>query len=326
MTSSLYFTGTTSSYLSIPNDTKLQFGTGDFTIQWFQYLISDTSAPRIFQQGNYQDPNNGNTNDIKIGVSLEGSNASNRIFYFWNPSFNSAATINPSTFLNKWTHFAISRKNNKTRFFINGVLVYSISSDNTNFNYSGSIPLCIGNESVPTTAGIYGGYIYGFCWIKGESLYFSDSSFTVPSTLPTGNPNAVLILTGSGFSGSLGNTVVNHSVSTVNIIPPSIGTTVSIPMIITSQTNKIIESQKRKKYTTTDTSHSSRVLAVKTNTNNTLNAINSLTAATIATASANNPIFNTKNATEKKSATTAIRRVRAGGSTVPSKVTKAYLI
>jgi hypothetical protein len=91
--------------------------------------------------------------------------------------------------------------------------------------------------------------------------------------------------------------------------------------------NKILESQKRKQYaSTSDTSNSARILALKTNTKNTIDANDAVTETAIRKAAPNNPIFYKKNAVEKKSATTAIRHVRAGGSIVPPKVTKAYLI
>jgi len=46
--SSLSFAGNTSSYISIPNDTALNFETQDFTVEWFQYQTDTNSFPRIF--------------------------------------------------------------------------------------------------------------------------------------------------------------------------------------------------------------------------------------------------------------------------------------
>ena len=37
MTSSLYFIGDATSYLKIPATSEFDFGTGDFTIEWYQY-------------------------------------------------------------------------------------------------------------------------------------------------------------------------------------------------------------------------------------------------------------------------------------------------
>ena len=67
---SLSFAGTVSSYLRIPNNNGFDFGTGDFTIEWYQYQTDSNAFPRIFQVGNYP-----NTN---IGVSIESGT-----FIFW---------------------------------------------------------------------------------------------------------------------------------------------------------------------------------------------------------------------------------------------------
>jgi hypothetical protein len=64
--SSLSFLGNATSYLKIPNTDGFNFGTGDFTIEWYQYQTDTNSFPRIFQVGNY-------TTGISIGVSTEGS-------------------------------------------------------------------------------------------------------------------------------------------------------------------------------------------------------------------------------------------------------------
>lgn len=71
---SLLFDGTASSNLSVPNDPDFRNGTGDFTIEWFQYATTvGNSYPRIFSIGSYP---------ASIAVSQEGSDAS-RTFYAW---------------------------------------------------------------------------------------------------------------------------------------------------------------------------------------------------------------------------------------------------
>lgn len=54
--SSLSFLGNATSYLRIPNTDDFDFGTGDFTIEWYQYQTDSNSFPRIFQVGNYVTP------------------------------------------------------------------------------------------------------------------------------------------------------------------------------------------------------------------------------------------------------------------------------
>ena len=49
--SSLSFLGNATSYLRIPNSPELNFGTGDFTIEWYQYQRDSYLYPRVFQIG-----------------------------------------------------------------------------------------------------------------------------------------------------------------------------------------------------------------------------------------------------------------------------------
>lgn len=44
---SMLFPGTSGSYLSVPNDIDFRFRTGQFTIEWFQYMTSQTANPRV---------------------------------------------------------------------------------------------------------------------------------------------------------------------------------------------------------------------------------------------------------------------------------------
>lgn len=197
--SSLSFLGNATSYLRIPNTNDFDFGTGDFTIEWYQYQRDSNPFPRIFQVGTY-------TSDICIGVSIEGGT-----FYYWsNDSPNAIVTIAPSRYKNKWVHFAISRSSGITTIFMNGM---SIGSINDTYNYNGVNDLIIGNESTPTNDSAFGGYITYFSWVKGAALY--TNNFTVSNDYPTLTDDYVLLLKADSFDGTLGNTVINNNVSTV---------------------------------------------------------------------------------------------------------------
>jgi hypothetical protein len=203
--SSLAFNGNSSSYLRIPNTDDFDFGTGDFTIEWYQYQTDNNSFPRIFQVGNY---NTGTS----IGVSIEGGN-----FYYWaNSSLNFVKTLTSSSYKNKWVHFAICRSSGVTKVYMNGVSIFSMNDTN---NFNGVNDLVIANESTPSNSAAFGGYITYFSWVKGVALY--TSNFSVSNDYPTLTSNYVLLLTASNFSGTLGNSVVNNNVSTTQNVPPN---------------------------------------------------------------------------------------------------------
>jgi hypothetical protein len=205
--SSLSFIGDETSYLRIPNTNDFNFGTGDFTIEWYQYQTDENSFPRIFQIGTYD-------NDTSsIGVSIEGGT-----FYYWtNNSANSVKNLEESEYKNQWVHFAISRSNASTQVFMNGISIYTMEVDNNDFNSEED--LVIANESTPSTEAAFGGYITYFSWVKGVALY--TSNFTVSNNYPTLTNDYVLLLKATSFDGTLGNTVDNQNVSTVENVPPN---------------------------------------------------------------------------------------------------------
>ena len=215
--SSLSFIGDYTSYLRIPNTLEMNFGTGDFTIEWYQYQTDSNQFPRIFQIGAYNEV-------TTIGVSIEGGS-----FYFWsNGSANNATYLDSSVYKNQWVHFAISRASGIIQVFVNGISVFSMA-DGT--NYSSSNDLVIGNEtsvinvepSNPTQVGnanqtAFGGILSYFSWVKGVALYTSD--FTVPTDFPTVTSDYLLLLTESSFDGTLGSTTINNLVTSSSNVPP----------------------------------------------------------------------------------------------------------
>ena len=96
---SLRFTAATSSGITIPNDVDFRFGTGDFTVEWFQYQLTGSGTnQRIFSIGSYS--------TASIAISQEGTDIS-KTFYAWIPG---ATAISSSLNLtNTWIHFAAVR-------------------------------------------------------------------------------------------------------------------------------------------------------------------------------------------------------------------------
>lgn len=195
---SLYFAGTTVSYLSIPNFAGLQFGTGDFTIEFWVYQQTGISFPRFFSMGTYP--------SATIAISIEGGN-----FYFWaGGGANNFGSVNLTT---GWNHVAISRQTLSTRVFINGTILGSALTITTNFNDTTN-SLTIGSESAKAANSMYKGYMTNFRWIKGTALYTANFPRpTAPLTAVSGTQ--ILLLASSSTSAtvdssSLANTVTNN--------------------------------------------------------------------------------------------------------------------
>ena len=116
---SISFNG--SNYLSAnATNSKFNFGTGDFTIEWWQKYSSSTSggAPRVFSFGCY--PSQKFQASIEGGVLYLGIN-DNWVLY---PSL--------SNYVDKWSHIAIVRSGSTLRIYQNG-------SELTNTSYATAI-------------------------------------------------------------------------------------------------------------------------------------------------------------------------------------------
>jgi len=209
---SLLFAGTATSNLSIANDIDFQNGTGDFTIEWFQYsTTTGNSFPRIFSIGSYSGQS--------IAVSQEGSDSS-RTFYAWISSARSMES--GQNYSNTWIHFAVCRSGTNLKVFKNGTQIGTTQINSTNFNDTTNA-LRIGNETSASLGAAFKGYITNFRWTKGAALY--TANFTRPSAplTATANTSLLLLATTSGSaatdSSGKGKTVTNNSVTWSSLTP-----------------------------------------------------------------------------------------------------------
>ena len=88
----------------------------------------------------------------------------------------------------QWVHIAASKNSGTTRYFVNGKLVYTYST-NLNLGADNNGDISIG--SINTTAFDWDGHISNFRIIKGTGLY--TSSFTPPTEPLTNVTNTKLL-------------------------------------------------------------------------------------------------------------------------------------
>jgi len=158
-------TGSTTSYLSVAGQVGYAMGTGDFTVEWFQYETDANSFPRIFWYGSTP----------SLGMSLEGS------YYFW-PGPTALGT--KGTITNAWHHFALVRISSKLYFYKDGTLVSTVGgvANTTNITDSAST-FVIGAKIGGTAAEQFAGYITNFRIVKGLGVY--TGNFTTPTSVLT---------------------------------------------------------------------------------------------------------------------------------------------
>ncbi len=156
------------------DQTAFAFGTGDFTWECWIY------------------PLQGGNNRI-IGFATTAGTLQAQLYV-------SGTTLNyvqggstpyqqtySQTFLNQWSHIAVSRVSGTSRVFVNGVQLGASFADTINYAAS---RFTMGTN--PTTQTVYySGYITGVKIVKGTGLY--TANFTCPTALPTAT-NAELLL------------------------------------------------------------------------------------------------------------------------------------
>jgi hypothetical protein len=162
-----YFDGT-GDYLSVPPNSNLALGTGDFTVEWWYYptdsgttrylldIYDNNSSGRFLVQQN---------TDMSIG--FYGSSAATR----------TVSTAN-ALVKNIWNHIAICRNSGTTRIFSNGVQVNTNYSDSGNYTFTSTF-LYFGTQNASGTQNTLG-YCVDFRIIKGTGLY--TTTFTPPTT------------------------------------------------------------------------------------------------------------------------------------------------
>lgn len=166
-TGSIYFDGS-SGYLSLPLNNNFNFGSGDFTLEFWMYSSGVNTA------GICSFPHNGSN----YGSVLVYGSGSNTLAFYSSSSGSSwdvsgGATIGTIT-LNAWNHVAICRQGSSIRLFVNGTLGNTVT-------YSGAFTGTYVNNVIGKTVsnGYYSGYIDDFRITKGFARY--TANFTPPT-------------------------------------------------------------------------------------------------------------------------------------------------
>lgn len=141
----LQFYGNTQSYVQYDNNGEFNLGTGDFTIEWWQYETDTNGAPRPWSFGQYP--------SAQLAVSFEGS----AILWGGGGVLTSFALAQPVQ--NTRNHFAWVRSQGFTTLWQNGQQLGGVEDTN---NYNPSVPLTIGSEGAQDSISCFAGTITNF--------------------------------------------------------------------------------------------------------------------------------------------------------------------
>jgi len=188
-----------SSYLSTPYNSQFDFGTGDFTVEWWWYLnatFSGMEGPGIGQKAS--DGGNGwiiyrnhSINTDKITIRLSSANN------------DYSATVVPT--VGQWQHWAVSRSGTTLQWYCNGVACGTYTGATGNASAGSSAPMYIGYaQTWSYTTG--SSYLSNIRVTKGTALYTGTSAFTPPTTQLTSAAGTTLLT--AQYNGSPTNSMI----------------------------------------------------------------------------------------------------------------------
>ena len=170
---SVYLDGT-GDYLTVPNNTNLQFGTGDFTVEcWIFATVVGAAQKGIIAKGT-------NTTgwELRIGGAVSGG----LDFSYTSTGVTSATVVT----INSWHHVALTRSGTSVKAFLDGVVVGSAT---TATDFSQTDDLKIGESRAGSQ--LFSGYISNVRILKGTALY--TSAFLPPQSPLTAITNTQLL-------------------------------------------------------------------------------------------------------------------------------------
>lgn len=190
-----YFDGS-GDYLATPSVSAFNFGSSDFTVEfWYYYAGTPQAAARLFQTRSgdvyaglsITHKFTNRDTSLAFGASMNGSS--------W--AYNSGETSTISVTSGAWTHVAVVRSGTVLYCYINGVQNTVFSSFTGSLYYSSSDTVVIGGQG--GTSRSINGYIDDFRVTKGLARY--TANFTPPTKAYPNlyNPNTTLPVSGAAL-------------------------------------------------------------------------------------------------------------------------------
>lgn len=188
-----YFKGSPD-YLSSSTGTALNFGTGDFTVEFWSYWSTHAAYAGMVSTsggiiGQFQVIFNASANSLRLDIG--GTQ--------WTPS--------PTLTANAWTHIAVVRSGTTVTLYFNGVSV----ATTTNGNSVNASNLRVGADK--DTSNYYAGYISNLRTVTGTAVY--TANFTPPTAPLTAITNTSMLLN-TVNAGIFDNAMMNNLVTVGN--------------------------------------------------------------------------------------------------------------
>ncbi len=150
--------------VQITNDTDLRPGTGDFTVEWFQYQTAPSAGttPYVFSIAN------------DLAVSVNGSTGLMSVFV----GGSAVITFTPTNVYGRWCHFAVTRTGTTLGLFKDGARLTTVTNS-TNIANTTAV-LRIANSSTTSGTNQFLGRLTNFHFVNGTAVY-TGATYTVPT-------------------------------------------------------------------------------------------------------------------------------------------------
>jgi len=222
---SLFFTST-SALLTVPANAKFNFGTGDFTIEFWAYRTISAA----FQMVMNLRAGVGSTPNGCWWIDNNGTSIIRAAFYTQGGTLYSAQGANTQNWpaINTWYHFAVVRYVNDLGCYLNGVRIGGVTVLSSDAFGSSTIPLYMGKFTDSTLWTWNGGYITNARLVKGTAVYTTAFVPTVPLSNITNTSLLLLVASDANKiidSSTSPSTLTNNAVTYSSTIIPSASNT-----------------------------------------------------------------------------------------------------
>ena len=187
--------------IKVAASSDFAFGTGDFTVEGYFYIISSgsNSCAWDFRDG---------TSSAQFFMKCVNNTAWNLRFGAGSAAGTSVCSF--SAYKRAWNHIAVSRAGTSLKVFVNGVLTNSVSNSD-DATVTGPLHISTFTDT-PSNSGEYGftGAVSSFRVVKGTALYTQDF---VPSTKPLTNVTNTKLLFCNNDSSATSATVTPATIT-----------------------------------------------------------------------------------------------------------------
>ena len=196
--------GSTVSRLDIASSADFNFGTGDFTLDYFVWWADGSQYQNIFSRG-YT-----GSGGIVHQLSTDGTST----VYVSGGGFITNSTARAE---GNWYQYCITRESGTVKLYVNGTLATTATG---NDDITSSDALNIGDDDSTTGYGFNGGgqgFISNFRIIKGSAVAPPNGGYTSDLTAVSGT----VLLTCQGATPFVDNSSSSHSITKVNTVTAS---------------------------------------------------------------------------------------------------------